>query len=91
MSNRINIARWRKQPEYAKDWDPDVRHECQDYIDDVRTLLNALERCYEHERALLHEFQKMSAHIDGLRDILSLLEDRHDIDMSQFKDYLASE
>ena len=54
-------------------------------------LLAELKRCYEHERALLNEFQKMSAQIDGLRGILSLLEDRHDIDMSQFKNYFASE
>ena len=54
-------------------------------------LIAELKRMYEHEKALLNEFQKMSAQIDGLRGILSILEDRHDIDMSQFKDYLASE
>ena len=57
----------------------------------VPELIAELKRCYEHEKALLNEFQKMSAQIDGLRDILSLLEDRHDIDMSQFKNYFASE
>ena len=55
------------------------------------TLIAELKRCYEHEKALLHEFQKMSARIDGLRDILSILEDRYDIDMSQFPNYFASE
>jgi hypothetical protein len=54
-------------------------------------LIAELKKCYEHEKALLHEFQKMSARIDGLRDILSILEDRHDIDMSQFPNYFASE
>ena len=54
-------------------------------------LIAELKRCYEREDEVLHEFQKMCAQIDGLRDILSLLEDRHDIDMSQFKNYFASE
>ena len=46
MSNkRIDLTRWRKH--VTKDWNPDVRHENQDYIDDLLTLLNALERCYE--------------------------------------------
>ena len=54
-------------------------------------IVPELKRCYAREDELLNEFQKMSAQIDGLRDILSLLEDRHDIDMSQFKNYFASE
>ena len=46
MNNkRIDLTRWRKH--VTKDWNPDVRHENQDYIDDLLTLLNALERCYE--------------------------------------------
>ena len=40
---------------------------------------------------LLDELKKMYAREDGLRDILSILEDRHDIDMSQFPNYFASE
>ena len=58
---------------------------------DAPEILAELKRCYAREDELLNEFQKMSAQIDGLRDILSLLEDRHDIDMSQFKNYFASE
>ena len=46
MNNkRIDLTRWRKH--VTKDWNPDVRHENQDYIDDLLTLLNALETCYE--------------------------------------------
>ena len=42
---RINITEWRN--EVTKDWNPDERHENQDYIDNSLTLLDALERCYE--------------------------------------------
>tara|TARA_B100000575_G_scaffold293886_1_gene306865 strand:+ start:7 stop:324 length:318 start_codon:yes stop_codon:yes gene_type:complete len=42
---RINITRWREQ--VTKDWNPDERHENQNYIDDLLTLLDELKRCYE--------------------------------------------
>jgi hypothetical protein len=54
-------------------------------------LIAELKKMYEREGKRLNEFQKMSARIDGLRDILSILEDRHNIDMSQFENYFASE
>ena len=42
---RIDITRWYN--EVTKDWKPDERHESQDYIDNMTTLLDELERCYE--------------------------------------------
>ena len=48
-------------------------------------------KAMERQDELLNEIQKLSARIDGLRDILSILEDRHGIDMSQFDASYASE
>ena len=47
MSNRIriDITRWLEQV-YEKE-KPDERHEHQEYLDDLKTLLYELERCYE--------------------------------------------
>jgi len=47
MSNRIriDITRWLKQV-YEKER-PNERHEHQDYLDDLKTLLYELKRCYQ--------------------------------------------
>ena len=92
MSNkRIDLTRWRKH--VTKDWNPDVRHENQDYIDDLLTLLNALERCYEEIdalRSITQDWVKIETFTDDGKD---LSVDMEDSDGNCFSGYinLASE
>ena len=73
------------------EWLTHLQEELMDAAVYVERLMGDMKRCYVRDDELLNEFQKMSARADGLRDILSILEDRHDIDMSQFENYFASE